>query len=253
MKTGLFLLAVILLSIDAQASAAQCSFGSQPTIIERTDAGPDPILFQYWDLSSDRILFQRSLPESKKLAEYRETVAKQIATRPMALLERYISLQPAPADLHNITVAASQPGNIKELGCLDGLLLNVEINRNQSFATDGSEFIAYFLQKHGELRVYFLTNDSGGIRGAGFSHLLSKIDADRNSGWEVLANLHNHSFFLNDLDSRKPQGVLAPSANDIKVFNAQIERFGLKGAYITNGFYTLYIPSKDIKLYAAAK
>lgn len=68
----------------------------------------------------------------------------------------------------------------------------------------------------------------------------------------MLANLHNHSFFLNDLGSPKPQGVLAPSANDIRVFNAQIERFGLEGAYITNGFHTLYIPQKDVRLYSAA-
>ncbi|MCX5795570.1 MAG: hypothetical protein NTY77_08770 [Elusimicrobia bacterium] len=253
MKTSIFLLAAISLPRSLQAAMAPCSFPSEPTIIERTDSGPNPILLQYWDFDSDRILFLKSPPDSKRLAEYRETVAKRITTDPTALLKRYMALQPAPEDLHNIEVVMSRPGSIKEIGCLAGLLLEIQISRNERFATDAPEFIAYFLQKKGKLRAYFLTNDSRGIRGAGFSDLLSRIDADRDGGWKVLANLHNHSFFLNDLDSRKPQGVLAPSANDIQVFSAQIERFGLKGAYITNGFNTLYVPGQDIKRYASAK
>lgn len=253
MKTSIFLFAAIFLPMNVQAAMDQCAFGSEPTIIERTDAGPNPILLQYWDFDSDQILFLKSLPDSRRLAEYREMVAKRIATDPAALLKRYMALQPTPEDLHNIEVVLSRPGNIKELDCLTGLLLDVEIGRDERFATDGPEFIAYFLQRKGKLRAYFLTNDSGGIRGAGVSSLLRRIDADRDAGWKVLANLHNHSFFLNDLDSKKPQGVLAPSANDIGVFISHIERFGLKGAYITNGFHTLYVSSQDIKLYAAAK
>jgi hypothetical protein len=253
MKTKIFLLAAIFLPMSVQAAMDRCSFQSEPTIIERTDAGPNPILLQYWDFNSDKILSLKSLPDSRRLAEYRETVAKRITTDPLALLKRYSALQPTPQDLHNIEVLISRPENIEKMGCLAGLLLDVEIGRNERFAADGPEFISYFLQKEGKLRVYFLTNDSGSIRGAGVARLLSKIEAARDDGWEVLANLHNHSFFLNDLDSKKPQGVLAPSANDIEVVSAHIKRFGLKGAYITNGFNTLNIPSEDIKLYAAAK
>lgn len=138
------------------------------------------------------------------------------------------------------------------MGCLEGLLLDLEIGRSRDFPAEGPEFISYFLRRAGALRVYFLTNDSTGIRGAGFSLLLERIDADKKDGCEVLANLHNHSFFLNDLGAKKPQGVLAPSANAVRVFNAHIERFGMKGAYVTNGFHTLYIPGEDLGRYAAA-
>ncbi|MFA5140745.1 MAG: hypothetical protein WC728_16080 [Elusimicrobiota bacterium] len=253
METSILLLAAMLLPSSVQAAMDRCSFRSEPTIIERVDAGPNRILLQYWDFESDKVLSLESLPDSKRLAEYREVVAKRIATDPAALLKRYMALQPAPEDLRNIEVVMSRTGDIKELGCLAGLLLDVEIGRNERFATEGPEFIAYFLRRKGKLRVYFLTNDSAGIRGAGVSSLLSRIEADRDAGWKVAANLHNHGFFLNDLDSKKPQGVLAPSASDIRVFISQMERFGLKGAYITNGFHTLYVSSKDMKLYAAAK
>lgn len=177
--TILSLIAALPLSASAHAAASSCSFGSQPTIIEKVDAGPDTILLQRWELDTDQILSQRALPDSTSLAAYRGMVEKRIATGPTALLRRYVSLQPAPADLHNIAIAAtSPPENIKEMGCLEGLLLDIQLGRNQGFATDGPEFIAFVLRKQGRLRVYFLTNDSQGIRGAGFTHLLSRIDAD---------------------------------------------------------------------------
>src|ERR1035437_9096871 len=130
MKISLLLLAGMMLSSETQTFAEQCSFGSQPTIIEKIDAGPNPILLQFWDLSSDRILSLKSLPDSRKLAEYRETVGKRITTEPLGLLRRYRSLKPASADLHNIAATESRPGNIKKMGCLAGLLLDIQINRN---------------------------------------------------------------------------------------------------------------------------
>jgi len=246
------LLAALVLPVSAHADAGRCAFESKPTIIQRADSGPNPILLQYWDLKSDRLLSERSLPESKRLAEYRAAVSRKLDTDPLALLKRYSALGPSPEDQHNIEQVMSRPESIQELGCLEALLLDVQLGRSPRFSRDGPEFIAYYLRQKGKLRVYFLTNDAAGIRGAGLSELLGRIDADKAQGWAVLANLHNHCFFLDDLASKKPQGVLAPSANDVRVFSAHRERFGLGGAFITNGFHTVHVPGQDIKLYKAA-
>ena len=80
--------------------------------------------------------------------------------------------------------------------------------------------------------------------------------SDVRNGWKVTGNLHNHSFFIDSIyhgDRFHPQGVLAPSANDMRVFLSQKEELGLQNASITNGFYTVDIQSSDFQRFHTAE
>jgi len=113
--------------------------------------------------------------------------------------------------------------------------------------TAPTEFVSYFLEREGRLRVYFATNDSEGVSRMG--RLMDEMNKDLHAGWRVTGNLHNHSFFLADLENDKPQGVLAPSGNDMRVLNGNAASIGLPRALITNGFNTLVVGSEDFPVF----
>ncbi|MBI3548884.1 MAG: hypothetical protein HY078_07595 [Elusimicrobia bacterium] len=243
-------LLVLCLGASARAFAAGCAFGVGPAAIEMRGDGSDRGLLQYWDLPSDQLLDRVGAPDSTVLAEHRDLVKSRLSIEPAELLERYRPRSKVPADLHNVDVVlAARLGRVRAMNCIEGLLLEEQIKRNPKFSVEPTEFLAFYLRRNGRLRVYFLTNDSGGIRGFQFSRLVERVDGDKDDGWSVFGNLHNHSFFLDRLAQDDPQGVLAPSSNDVQVLKAQIERLDLEGAYITNGFHTLHIPAGDVPLY----
>jgi len=227
------------------AFGAECSLEVKPTVIERPDA-----LLEYWDLPNEDVLNHASPPNVEILRRYRLEVRSVIDTDPIELLMRYRSRGKDPADLHNLDIVlGSRSDGIRPMNCIEGLLLTAQIRRNSRFRVAPTEFLAFWLRKEGRLRIYYLTGDAAGIRGAAMSALMERVSADKKAGWEVSANLHNHSFFLERLDTDDPQGVLAPSGNDVRVFRSQVESLDLKAALITDGFDTLRIPAADLRLY----
>jgi hypothetical protein len=113
-----------------------------------------------------------------------------------------------------------------------------------------TEFLAYFLEKNGRLRIYLLTNDSLGVGGMG--RLKQEVSNSVLAGWRLDGNLHNHSFFLSEINSSKPQGVLAPSTNDMRVFNGDATDLELPRALITNGFHTIVLDAGYFPLFKVA-
>ncbi len=243
---ALILLVSILLSFSVQAQI--CAFPDKPQIIEYSRTPGQQRLLVKWDGLFINSLETSALPDSKTFHNYRSEVQKSINTDSYFLLRRYSTRGNRPEDLHNLNLVLSrQAGEINPINCLEALLLDFQIQRNSVMTTKPTEFIAYYLEKQGLTRIYLFTNDAEGVAGMGI--LIQALTKDVQDGWIMTGNLHNHSFFLNELSSVKPQGVLAPSGNDMKVFKAHAKQFGLAKAFITNGFQTLAIESESFPLF----
>jgi len=240
---------VLLFLASLSLAQAHCEFPAQPVVL----ISSSQVLIQYWDLPSQDLLTESSLPKSDSFQSYQQKIRDQISVDTNFLLQRYLKLNPTPGDAHNILQTVGRPQNFKPIGCLEALLLEVQINRNPQMTTNPTEFLAAYLQKDGRLKVYFLTNDEEGLRGVGLDPLKTQIAKDLKLGWKYISNLHNHSFFLEGLSTNKPQGVLAPSEADMQLFKSHQEELGLQGASITNGFETVHISTSELSLYRAVR
>ena len=241
----LFLLAV-LGQAPTSWGASACRFASEPTVIEKAPA----LLLQSWEWEGDDLNLS-SLPESEVFANYRKAVSDTVSTDSRFLLRRYYRQGPRMDDAYNLVIAATADARqTRPISCVEALLLDFQIRRTPRMLTHPTEFLAFFLQRAGRHKIYYMTSDSEGVRGLG--KIESLISADVREGWDLVGNLHNHSFFLDDLDKTQPQGVLAPSASDIGAFRAFHDRQRLKSASITNGFETIHIPAPEFDLYRAA-
>lgn len=246
MKATYFLLALFTFALPARG--AECEFESKPQVLENV-TNPSRLLI-LWDESSSTILNSAKLPLSTPFLKYRNAVERSVHTDPYFLLERYARRAPRPDDLHNIDAVLSGVGEIRDVRCAEALLLDFQIQRNPDMLFEPTEFLAYFLENNGKLRIYLLTNDSEGV--GGMSRLVEEISKSIKSGWKIVGNLHNHSFSLGELKSNRPQGVLAPSGNDMRVFNGHARDLGLPRAFITNGFHTVILTSESFPLFRAA-
>jgi hypothetical protein len=225
--------------------ALSCQFESAPTVLE---AGESHLL-QYWEFSSSSIVDLIELPTSAAFVSYRNLVSSKLNTDPVELLSRYSIAGANVNDGYNLEVVRKDPSKyIRPMHCLEGLLLDNQIKRNKEMSVKPTEFLAFYLKSgDGRLRVYYLTDDIAGVRK--LSSLFDRITLDIAQGWEVVGNLHNHSFFLDNInndEAHHPQGVLIPSANDIQVLRASRDDFKLKSASITNGFNTIFLPSTEL-------
>lgn len=221
--------------------ARVCQFESSPTVLETGEAH----LLQYWEFSDSSILNLAELPTSPTLIAYQDLVSSKLNTDPVELLARYSVAGMNANDGHNLEVVRKDPSKyIRPIRCLEALLLDNQIKRNNKMSVKPTEFLAFYLKNQEDrLRVYYLTNDISGVRK--LSSLFDRIRQDINAGWVVLGNLHNHSFFLdniNQAEARHPQGVLIPSANDIQVLRANRDDFKMQSVSITNGFNTFFMP-----------
>jgi hypothetical protein len=242
------LLTLFILLSPATSWAEVCGFEQAPHVLE---SGPSHLL-QYWDFKNSTVIDLPMLLEQGPLASYRASVSSKLNTDPLALLERYSKTNPDPADGFNLALMLrSFPYYVRPMHCLESLLLSRQLSRNPKMLTDPTEFVAVFMQNvDSRLRVYFVTDDINGLRK--LKPLFDAIQSDLNAGWHMIGNLHNHSFFLDNInldEKHHPQGVLSPSASEITIFEIMRSNFQLESAFITNGFNTISISAKDFQLF----
>jgi hypothetical protein len=244
---------IIYLMIASPSIAANCQFEASPNVLEQSESH----LLQYWDFSNTTLPLSQELPHSDTLSTYRNTVESRISIDPQDILNRHLLVRPDSDDAFNIKmVLASIVAEIRPIRCIEALLLDHQLSRNPRMLTEPTEFLSYFL-KHpdGRLRVYYLTDDINGVRK--MRGLVTHIASDLKNDWTVVSNLHNHSFFEDFVEPgdkfRLQGGVLAPSANDVKVFLGHKKNLGLQSASITNGFHTVDIRGENFACFRAAK
>jgi hypothetical protein len=237
--TSIFL---FILSFSYFAQASDCRFELNPIVIEESSDH----LLQYWDFNNSTVNVSIEIPDSINFGNYRKIVSNKMNVSPLNLLKRYSRTNPNSNDNFNLQVVINSPGYIRPVHCIEALLLDYQIQRNTNMLTAPTEFFSVYLTNDlGKFRVYYLTDDMNGLKKLG--PLFENLEKDLANGWSLVGNLHNHSFWLNNVvdDKSHPQGVLSPSATDIQLFESMKSDFNLPSASITNGFNTVEVPSSN--------
>jgi hypothetical protein len=136
-------------------------------------------------------------------------------------------------------------GGIKPMTCLEAMLWKWQ-NHRYPMLEFPTEFGAFILKRDNILRIYLSSSD---IVGARIRHeLMELIQKDLESGYELLAHLHNHPFLFDRKIGDRMwtmeetiddiAGALAPSMTDVSFYRGIRDTYGLKEAWITNGIET---------------
>jgi len=242
-RLGPLLLGCLLISCgpDVPPSASPvCMPLPAPTVL-RDEPG---LLLQHWLLGDDPGLHTPALPDAPSLHAFRDAVTVRFDVEPRALLEAQLP-HTSESDARNVLLALEgQAGSIREMSCLEGLLLAAQTDRAVAQGTTmfetPTEFLAYILRRGDTLKVWYYTVDQAGV--GGLSNLHDPLARDREEGWTVMGNLHNHNFFPG---GDALLGGVVPSATDIQAMRGMTGSLGLPGASITNGFHTIDLSAED--------
>lgn len=217
-----------------------CHFMSNPIILRDEPAS----FLQFW-IEENRPVFQEPvLPESESLHQFRDQISQITDTNPLVILERQRS-EVTGGDAVNVDLVLNgKAGAIREMSCLEGILFSHlterSITQGKSMYTDPTEFLSYGLTKGDSLKIYFYTVDQPGI--GGLSVFDDLLEQDRENGWIVSQNLHNHNFFPG---AAMFLGGVVPGAGDVRAFRSAARRYGATKATITNGFHSIDMTSDD--------
>jgi hypothetical protein len=238
--------AALLAACAPAASTESCELASEPLVL----ISEENRLLQYWVEEARPVYFGDALPSSSALADFREAISRSFDTDPHVLLENQLRHVDG-GDAENVRLALTgEAGTIREMRCLEGILLSVQteraVRKGTSMFETPTEFTSYILTKPDSLKIYFYTVDQPGIGGMGV--LDEPIARDQEEGWVVVESLHNHNFFP---ASDALLGGTVPGAGDMRYMRSASQRYGLSTATITNGFHTIEMSRADFAVFRA--
>lgn len=227
---------------------SKCSFSSEPKILlEREN-----IIVKVWTEKFKKVFESSNLVDDHNFDTYRFWVETKTDTDQILLLKRQRELyaQYFPDCVPRFDkLIAGEIGEIKEINCLESLLVATHNNRYPLKNTP-SEFGGYYLIKKQNdkvnIKIYFTSNNVLSVNPS--EMVENSIKEDIKTGWKVIFHIHNHPFIFSNT-SGDYGGTIIPSGDktygDVSVFIKDRKKFGIKNALITNGFDTIYIDSKE--------
>lgn len=132
-------------------------------------------------------------------------------------------------------------GTVRDINILEAFLMTEHLTLNGR----KGEFGALILKaKDSSMKIYFSSNTEAT---AIFSDTIyASLEKDLSNGYTLYGHLHNHPF-----NFENPYGDIAgttvPSAPDRSVYKDFKIKYGLKNAYVTNGFSTIAIPDSQFE------
>ena len=228
----------------------ECAFGGPATMVKQDGNS----ILQFWTTPQRDIFFAPLLPNDADFLDFRRTIRRANAD-----INPPIADPPQPAnenerqvwarEAQNVEIALSgQAGSIRPLHCLDGLLFAYQ-NARYPQISQPTEFIASILRQHSDgqtiVKIYFTGSDAEFPPRDFYG--LDEIKQDIALGWEFWTVLHNHTVQSNN--GAPALGVPAPSTSDVDLLRSLSDEHGLQNAWVTNGFFTIEIPSSAFSQY----
>lgn len=220
----------------APSAQARCELVQPPIVLQSSGDphGPTGKLLQVWTVPDNPALWSAASPTSGGYIDFLAKVKTSgVETDPVKLLKS------ASAMKNNAVVIQHADAWIHPAGCLEKLLLGLQHERMDTFASP-TEFASAVTQSPDEkqLRIYFYTVNQDGIGRA--SPFTDPASQDVEQGWTLKLVLHPHVFHPGD---PMLNGPVAPSVPDAGfAFNLR-ESAGLQQSWITNGISTVRIPA----------
>lgn len=240
-------LAAVLCASSAASARAQCAWPAPAAALED---GPDAFT-RVWTAPSAGALLAGAPPAPAALARYREWARWRADVDPRALLRRQLELyrrlgvKDGAAKLQ--AVLDGRAGRLERMNCLETLLF-AEHEARFPVEDTQSEFLAVVLRRGPELRVYLLSQRGEPGVGPGLGAVEPRLRADAAAGWALDATLHNHPFMF-DNPYGDISGVLVPSGDaqggDLASFQRLAREYGMREAWITNGFDSVRLGAAD--------
>jgi hypothetical protein len=143
-------------------------------------------------------------------------------------------------------------GTVGPISCLEWRLFQRQARRFPMLERP-TEFGAYVLRGHGQIRVYLSGADRAG--GKLRHEVRDRVVVDVGRGFAPVSHGHNHNFMFD----RKPGdrmwtteesvndvgGTVAPSLTDVQAWRMMREHFRLQGAWVTNGLDTAHYTAEE--------
>jgi hypothetical protein len=250
----------------ASRDVPACVLDAQPELIPV----PDPIEGELNEafVLTDSPEWWAPAPMDAEREQYRAALLARLGgeqqLRPRALLQRardfHASLKGdmAREAENSSAVLEGKAGVIGPVSCLEWRLFQRQTRRFPMLERP-TEFGAYVLRGHGQIRVYLSGADRVG--GKLRHEVRDRVVADVGRGFAPVAHGHNHDFMFD----RKPGdrmwtteesvndvgGATAPSLTDVQAWRMMREHFGLQGAWVTNGLDTAHYTAEDFERLSA--
>lgn len=233
----------VYLAIVTNAYGA-CGFSQPPETLYRGQAAVYRI---FHDPEGGVLLENYEVPADTGLLSYRSHVESQVDPEPYALLKRQRAIFEKYGMKNDLPafdeIIERRRGKIAVVGCVESLLMAAHLSEVGTHYY--SEFGAFILTKGQALKIYFFSGREAATPDA--SRLNTLIERDRlEEGWSVLALLHNHPFGFGN-STGDIGGTTIPSAPDEGAFLYYEKLYGITEAWITNGFSTLKVSSREFK------
>jgi hypothetical protein len=229
--------------------ADRCAFGVESTVIRRDDKS----ILERWELVERPIFYEPTLPDDAAYAAYRRAihdahgdVEHPVADAPEPKTDEERELW-RREDLNREVSYSGRGGQIRPIQCLEALLFARQ-NARYSELAQPTEYLASILRKQigGKqlLRVYFGAGDM--MFPPKRYYGLDEVKVDVAAGWEWVTMMHDHTVRKHgDLPAL---GVTTLSTSDVQLVRNLVED-GLRGARVTNGFFTIDVPASAFVLY----
>ncbi len=207
---------------------------------------------QVWLLRDRPDLWSDRAPEYPALERYRKRFLEEVTSSdPLALIranrERHPWLErehPAEGRINRQVEAGV--GRHRPMTCLESAVLAYQAGRFDLFEQP-SEIVAMIVRKSepagDQVKVYIAADDDSVP--PKLTRVMDVLELDLNEGWRFHAVFHNHTFSHDEERGLLP--VAAPSANDLQLSVALIERLGLEKILVTDGFQTLELSPDEVR------
>lgn len=133
-------------------------------------------------------------------------------------------------------------GTITDMSCLETMLWKWQDAR-YLMLEHPTEFGAFVLRGHGQVRVYLSSADLVGAKVS--QEVTEQVKADIMAGYRLITHIHNHPFLFDrevgdrmwttEANIKDIAGALAPSMSDVGFYRSFRDSHSLEEAWITNG------------------
>jgi len=234
------------LSTAAPATAQGRTFGAQPAVVHREGAA----VLVLWDVPGARVFSEPKAPDDAGWAAYVKT--HQMSADAMQRWMNGIRLKDDEKQAEfrerkskNVSLMfRGEGGVIRPIHCLESLLFAYHHERHDQ-VKHPTGFLSAVLRKTDasgtRLKVYYGASDEMHPPKAVYG--IEQAKADVAAGWTFWMLLHNHT--PTGEGGRHAVGSPAPSRPDAQFFKILHAKYGLREAWITNGYFTGVIPAEN--------
>lgn len=202
-----------------------------------------------WEFSMENGMWDTVMPKLKSLDKYRKSVNKAMGEGTVSLLlqSQKAAKDTVPPDGYVQgdnwqLVRYRHLGQIRQMNALESHFMDYQAFRYSMYERP-SQFQCFILKKDTLgvtwTRVYFTAGDKPLLSRSRM--LMASVEEAIAEGWYMYGYLHNHT----GRSAADVMGDLTPDYKDVADLQLLKNQYGLRHAFITNGFKTLEIDASD--------